>query len=115
MPFLANMVRLTEAAWQRQVIQYATLMKWRIWHDQATNVPRRCSGCGATPRVIRNPAGLPDLILVRRPRVVWVELKADRGRLTDAQRDWLADLRASRQEAYLWRPSDWVIVERVLR
>lgn len=115
MPFLADVVRMTEGQWQKQVIQYATMMRWRVWHDNATNAPRRCPSCGEARRLPRNRSGLPDLILVRRPRVVWVELKADRGRLTDEQAAWLGDLRASGQEVYLWRPNDWPVVERVLR
>ena len=107
--------RQSERSFQSSVVQYAEMMGWRVWHDRATNVPRRCPNCGATPRIIRNPGGLPDLILVRRPRVVWVELKSERGRLTDDQAVWLRDLRASEQEVYLWRPSMWQEVEQVLR
>lgn len=40
-------------------------------------------------------AGFPDLILVRRGRVVACELKADRGQLTDQQHDWLRALAAA--------------------
>jgi hypothetical protein len=57
-------------------------------------------------RTPRNVAGLPDLILIRRPRVVWAELKAEGGTVTEAQQAWLDDLQASGQEVYLWRPSD---------
>ena len=33
----------------------------------------------------------------------------------DAQQQaWLDELKAARQEAYLWRPSDWPEIERVL-
>lgn len=115
MNFLPALPKLTEARWQRQVVEYAALMGWRVWHDNATNAPRLCSSCGEVTRLPRNARGLPDLILVRRPRVVWAELKADRGRLTDEQAAWLSDLRASGQEVHLWRPSDWPTVERVLR
>ena len=109
--------RLTqsERAFQSQVIAYARLMGWTIWHDAATNTARRCGACGTIRRTPRNAAGLPDLILVRRPRVVWAELKSERGRLTDDQRSWIEELRACGQACYVWRPSDWQEVERVLR
>lgn len=107
--------RITEKAFEHQVIQYARLMGWRIWKDRATNRRRRCASCGAWSAGARNPAGLPDLILIRRPRLVWVELKAERGRLSDDQRAWIEDLRASGQECYLWRPSEWRKVEEKLR
>lgn len=98
-----------------QVLAYARLMGWTAWHDAATNTARRCGSCGTIRRTPRNAAGLPDLILVRRPRVVWAELKSERGRLTDEQKAWLADLGASGQECHVWRPSDWPTIERVLR
>lgn len=105
----------SERAFQGQVIAYARLMGWTIHHDNATNAPRRCGSCGSVRRLPRNAPGLPDLILVRRPRVVWAELKSERGRLTDDQRAWIEELRACGQETYIWRPSDFREVERVLR
>ncbi len=113
--FLASLPPQTERSFMGQVLAYARLMGWRVWHDQATNTARRCSGCGTVRRTPRNAAGLPDLILVRRPRVVWAELKAERGKTSDDQHAWLDDLRASGQRVYLWRPSDWEEIERVLR
>lgn len=107
--------RQPERSFERQVIQYAEIMGWKVWKDRATNTARRCVTCGAVRRTPRNTAGLPDLILVRRPRVVWAELKAERGKLSDDQRDWLEDLRACHQECYLWKPSDWPVIEKVLR
>ena len=89
-----------EAIFQRQVVRYAELMGWR---------------CYWTWNSRHSPKGWPDLVLIRRPRVVFAELKAERGRLTDDQAATLAELRACGQEVYLWRPSDWERVERILR
>lgn len=52
--------------------------------------------------------GFPDLVLVhvRTGRVVFVELKAEKGRVTDAQQEWLT-LLGKCSEVYLWRPADW--------
>lgn len=105
----------TERAFMGQVVRYARLMGWRVFHDEATNTARRCSACGAVRRTPRNPAGLPDLILVRRPRLVWAELKSARGRVTPDQRAWIEELRACGQDARIWRPDDWPEIERVLR
>ena len=99
--------RQTEAQFMSSVLQYARLRRWRIFHDVATNTPRRCTGCGTFRRTPRNPAGLPDLILVRRPRVVWAELKAEDGKVSEDQQAWLDDLGACGQEVFLWKPSDW--------
>jgi hypothetical protein len=107
--------RITERAFERQIIAYAELRGWRVFKDRATNMPRSCKVCKAPIRTARNAAGLPDLILVRRPRVVWAELKSERGKLSDEQRAWLMDLAACEQEVYIWRPSEWKDLERVLR
>ena len=105
----------TEKAFMRQVIQYASLRGWVAWHDKATNAPRACKRCKARLDLPRNDPGFPDLILVRRPRVVWAELKAERGRLSTDQRDWLRELAAAGQEVFVWRPSDFEEIQRVLK
>jgi hypothetical protein len=81
----------TEAEWQSVVVHYAKLFSWRIYHTRIS---------------FGSAKGFPDLVLVRRPRLVFVELKSDKGKVKPEQLDWLADLRASRAEAYLWRPTD---------
>ena len=45
---------------------------------------------------------------VRPPRLLWLELKTERGRVSLEQDDWLERLRASGQEVYVIRlPRDW--------
>src|SRR5262252_5381575 len=99
--------RQSEASFMAQVVEYAKLRGWHHWHDRATNAPRRCEVCDAPLRIPRNTAGFPDLILIRRPRLVFAELKRDGERATAAQLDWLDELAACGQEAYLWRPQDF--------
>lgn len=106
--------RQTEKQWQAQVLAYARLHGWRYWRDAATNVPRRCSACGAVRTVKRNAAGHPDLLLIRRPQLIWVELKAEDGRVDADQQAWIDELRACGQTVYVWKPADWPEVERVL-
>lgn len=106
--------RQSERDWQAKVLQYAALRGWRAFHDNATNAPRRCSGCGAIRHLPRNAPGWPDLVLVRRPDVLFVELKSDAGKVDDDQQRWLDDLMACGQRVYVWRPRDWDDVQRVL-
>jgi VRR-NUC domain-containing protein len=54
----------------------------------------------------RNPSGLPDLIIVGK-RVLYRELKTQTGRLSAAQKEWIADLAAAGQDVDVWRPADW--------
>lgn len=65
---------------------------------------------------VRSPAGYPDLTLVRPPRVVFAELKSEKGRVSAAQEETLALLGdCPGVETYLWRPSDWDALMEVLR
>ncbi len=92
---------LTEALWQRQVLDIAHLYGWRSYHTHDSR---------------RSNAGFPDLTLVRPPRVVFAELKSMRGRTSSDQRAWLADLNACPGvETYLWRPDQLDQVVAVLK
>lgn len=94
------MPAITERRFQRQVIEAAKLLGWR---------------CYWTWNSLHSPKGWPDLVLVRRPRVIFLELKGERTPVTDEQRDTIAELRACGQEALIARPSDWPLIERTLR
>jgi hypothetical protein len=64
----------------------------------------------------RSAAGFPDLVLVRGDRLLFAELKRERGYPTPDQRRWLAALGEVRTvAAQLWRPSDWPEIEEALR
>ena len=108
------LLRQSERDFQAAVVRLATVCHWRVWHDRATNAPRRCTACGEVRRLPRNDAGFLDLVLVRRPRVLFVELKAEDGTPTDAQQAWLDDLRACGQDARIWRPADWPEIQETL-
>lgn len=90
--------RLSEAAFMRQVLDLARLLKWRPYHTHDSR---------------RSNAGFPDLCLVRE-RVVWIELKSNGGKLRPDQTAWVEDLRRAKAEVYVFRPSDWPEIERVL-
>lgn len=66
-----------------------------------------------TQRSQRSEPGFPDLMLLRRSRLVAVELKSQRGKVTPAQQEWLDGLTdvahgTDRVEVYVWRPLDWL-------
>ncbi len=67
----------------------------------------------------RSPQGFPDLVLVkgRARRTLYVELKAMRGHVTEAQEDWLHELAEAGNHVHLWTPADWITgaAERELR
>ncbi len=89
---------LSEEQWLRVVLDYARLKGWRSYHTRNSR---------------RSTAGFPDLVLVRGRRLVFAELKTEKGRATHEQLDWLEALRPN-AEVHLWRPSDLPEVLRVL-
>ena len=60
--------------------------------------------------------GFPDLVIARTdpPRLIYAELKSAKGRIAPEQKEWQARLEANGQEFYIWRPSDWPEIERIL-
>lgn len=89
-----------EKDWQRDVIRLAQTLGWRVAHFRAVKTPT-----GWRTPVQADGAGFPDLCLVR-DRVVFAELKNERGKVRPEQAEWLAALEASGVEAYVWRPDD---------
>ena len=65
---------------------------------------------------LRSPKGLPDLQLVRPPRLIYAELKSETGKLSPEQEAWLEDLRGvPGVEVFVWRPHDIERVAEILR
>jgi hypothetical protein len=98
--FLDSPPRQTEAEFLESVRKAARLLGWATYHT------RRSEG---------SEAGFPDLVMTRRPRVIFAELKSDRGKVTDAQRAWIDELRACGQEAYIWRPKNTESILKLIR
>jgi hypothetical protein len=103
-------VSVTEAYFQRAVIEAAQLLGWRVAHFR----PARTRRGWRTP-IAADGAGFPDLIAVRGSRLIAAELKSDRGRLRPEQAHWLEALAAAGAEAHTWRPADWAAIAKVLR
>jgi hypothetical protein len=56
----------------------------------------------------RSEPGFPDLVLVRHERLLFVELKSGKGKLTPAQAQWFGRLSQAGASVRVWRPSDWL-------
>jgi len=72
-----------------------------------------------TFRATQTTSGFPDLVMVRKGRLIFAELKREGKDPTEEQRDWLEELRsiAFNVQAYVWRPRDWMdgTIEELLR
>jgi VRR-NUC domain len=94
---------ITEAQFQRQVVDLARLLGWDfIYHPFLSKW---------------SEMGWPDLFLarVRDKRVMWAELKSERGKLTGRQAEVVDLLRDCGQLVCVWRPSDIDTIAEVLR
>ncbi len=94
----------TEKQFEAALVQYAKLAGWRVYHSFDSR---------------RSEAGWPDLSMVRLGRLVFAELKTEKGRLSGAQLGWQEALlrvaySAANVEVFVWRPSDWSEIESVL-
>lgn len=110
-------LRMTEAAWQRQVCDLASMLGWQFVHFPTVTTARK--GRDGAVRYVHQTAykgplgpGWPDLVLVR-DRVVFVELKATTS-LSEEQKRVRDILRDADAEWYCWRPADLEEARRVL-
>ena len=85
--------RISEKDYMQTIKDLARYSGWSVYHTYDSR---------------RSDPGFPDLVLVRPPRVVFAELKSQRGGLSTHQRDWMEHLTfCPGVENYVWRPSDW--------
>ena len=89
-----------EKDWQRDVIRLAQTLGWRVAHFRPAHTSK-----GWRTAVAADGAGFPDLCLVR-DRVIFAELKTEKGRVTEEQQEWIAALEVAGVESYVWRPTD---------
>jgi hypothetical protein len=92
-----------EARLQRDIVELAHRLSILVAHFGVAQVK---PGVWVT-QTMADGAGFPDLVLASKYRIAYAELKDAKGRLSDAQRRWLARLGAAGADCYLWRPADW--------
>ena len=111
------MPEMSEAELQRSVIELARLYKWKIVHFRGVAVRRKDGSIRYQTPVQGDGAGFPDLVLVR-DKVIFIELKSDRGTLSQEQALWMEALvKARGVVAYILRPRDWLdgTIDKILK
>lgn len=108
---------VSEAAFQASVIELAEMLRWRVHHHHDS---RRQAGGKLVGD--KQAAGFPDLVLARRGRLIFAELKAEKGLVKPEQEAWLDELRATREQVgyanvdvFVWRPCDFEEIRLILR
>lgn len=85
---------VNEDQFQRRILDYCAFKQLKVYHVARSDIGRVTS------------SGFPDLVIVG-DRIIFVELKSDKGRLSAAQAGWANAISAAGGDHYLWRPSDW--------
>lgn len=82
---------LSERDWQELIVAAAKVHGWWTYHTLNSR---------------GSVAGWPDLVLLRPPEALFVELKKQSGKLSTAQATVLELLRSCGLEVHVWRPAD---------
>lgn len=84
------------------VIELATRLKWLVYHPYDSR---------------RSTPGFPDLTLARNGRLLFIELKTARGKVSPDQQFWLDTLAKCDgvEMAEVWRPNQFEEIVEVLR
>lgn len=90
---------MKEIQYQRRVTETCNYLGLRYYHTYDSRM---------------NVAGYPDLTIVGPGGVLFVELKADKGRVTPQQEAWIRELRAAGSRAFVSYPKDWEMLLREL-
>ena len=104
-----NVKFASEDAFLNAVVDVAKMAGWMIHHDRLR-------------QNVLGHAGFPDLVLVRRGRVIFAELKRDDKEPTPEQQKWLDELLeplsdnmyGSPVESVCWHPADWERIVEIL-
>lgn len=104
-PGLFQLPPATEKEWQKAVIVEAKKNGWLYYHPERAMVRNHD---GSVRWLTNGVPGFPDLVLVKPPTVLFLELKRDRkSQPTDAQVQWVTAIQACSQvEAYVVSPMD---------
>lgn len=101
---------ITEAEWQRQVTDLATIYGWLWAHFR----PARTKHGWRVPVSGPLGAGWPDLVLVRADRIIFAELKRSHKDQLRPEQVMVHGAISSAVEVYVWRPDDLHVVADIL-
>ncbi len=90
----------SEAEFMAQVIQLANLFGWLSFHVHDSR---------------RSAPGFPDCVFIRGPVLIVAELKVGKRKPTPEQLLWLEAFRGTGAKAFVWYPSDFPEIQRVLQ
>lgn len=91
---------MTEKQFQALVVETAQTFGWHAFHFR---------------NMLTNPAGWPDLTIIKGEITLWVELKSEKGTLEESQIRMAQKFAEVGATIHCWRPSDWERIVDTLR
>ena len=100
-------LQIKEAEFLSQVTELLEMFRWRWCHFR----PARTKDGWRT--ALSGDKGFPDIVAIKElnggsVRLLFIELKREQGKLTEAQKGWLDLLnKVAGVETYVWYPHNW--------
>jgi len=84
---------IKEKDFMQQIIDAARYKGWLVYHTYDSR---------------RSATGFPDLVMLKDKRLIFAEIKREKGKVAEFQYQWLKALKGTnRCEVNVWKPSDW--------
>ena len=100
LPVLAPLLeKMTEELFLDWIIEEAHRTGWLVAHFRPAKTKK-----GWRTAVSADGAGFPDLIMVRRKRLIVAEVKSALGKVSKEQYDWLEAFGKTKAEVFCWTP-----------
>ena len=97
-----------EDEFMKTIIDLAHLKKYHVAHFRTVRVQRKNGEVFYATPVQADGAGWVDLVLAKKGRLIFAEIKSKKGVMSPAQTAWKVLLESTGQgEYYCWRPDDW--------
>ena len=103
---------ISEKELLRYVEELAQLYDWSLYHQVDTGACPHCHQPNFSKRI---GPGFPDVVMAHSTgRLIFAELKSQKGVLRNGQAEWLQLRHLHTPEVYLWRPSDMDGIAQIL-
>jgi len=102
--------QISEDTFQNNFIDLARTLGYKVAHFRPARTEK-----GWRTAVSGDGAGFVDCVIAKPGRTIFAELKSESGKLSEAQAAWILLLQSGGGEVYVWKPSDWNEMVRILQ